>query len=144
MILLGLTGLSELTQQPDARTLATRIALAANAQLTDSRRVLHDPCEPQCGADGVQFKGIFFRDLVPLLSSAPSPVLAGLIEANADSVWTHARTAENQFSTDWAGPPVNDGTGSLISALDVLNAATTAAPGSSPQPATTAAMPSNQ
>ena len=141
VILLGLTGFSELMQQPDARALATRIALAANAQLTDSHRVLHDPCEPQCGADGVQFKGIFFRDLLPLLASAPSPVLAGLIEVNADSVWNHARTGENQFSTNWAGPPTNDGTGSLISALDVLNAAAVGASSHSPQPTTTAASP---
>ncbi len=144
VILLGLSGFSELTQQPEARALAIRIALATNAQLTDSHRVLHDPCEPQCGADGVQFKGIFFRDLVPLLASAPSPVLADLIGANADSAWDHARTAGGQFSTNWAGPPANDGTGSLISALDVLNAAAVSAPSRFSHPAMAAASPTDQ
>ncbi len=138
VLLLGLTGYSELTRQPEARTLATRVALAANAQLTDSGRVLHDPCEPHCGADGVQFKGIFFRDLMPLLASAPSSVLAGLVQANADSVWNRARTTGNQFSTNWAGPPVDDGTGSLISALDVLNAAAVVRQGRSVPPASAA------
>ncbi len=123
VILEGLAGLSELAHQPDALALANRIALAASTKLTDDQRVLHDPCEPRCGEDGVQFKGIFFRDLLALLKTSRSPQLSQLITTNADSAWNKARTAGNQFSTDWAGPPEDSGTGSLIAALDVLTAA---------------------
>jgi predicted alpha-1,6-mannanase (GH76 family) len=38
---------------------ANDIATAALKVLTDLNGILHDPCEPNCGADCPQFKGIF-------------------------------------------------------------------------------------
>lgn len=57
MILGGLTELSRATQDQSYTTKAKQIADAAIAALTDANGILHDPCEPDCGADGSQFKG---------------------------------------------------------------------------------------
>jgi len=118
VILTGLLGYNSLTHDPAALSTANRIAFAVAEHLTDHNGVLHDPCEPNCGDDGVQFKGILVRNLATLLQDVPAAKLQELIERNADSVWDHARTETNQFSMNWAGPPQNGGTGSLISALD--------------------------
>ena len=125
VILTGLLGYNKLTHDPDALAAASRIALAGAATLTDENDILHDPCEPNCGDDGVQFKGIFVRNLVTLFQAVPSTRLQQVIERNADSVWDHARTGTNQFSVNWSGPPQDSGTGSLISALDALIAPVT-------------------
>ena len=93
------------------------------AHLVDPQGVLHDPCEPNCGEDGIQFKGILVRNLVTLEHASPSPEALTLLDKNAESVWTNARTEDGHFSTDWAGPAQNSVTGSLISALDALTAA---------------------
>jgi hypothetical protein len=50
---------------------AKSIATAAIKDLSDSNGVLHDPCEPNCGADGSQFKGIFMRNLQILQAASP-------------------------------------------------------------------------
>lgn len=56
MILGGLTELSRATGDDSYITSAKEIADAAIAALTEDR-ILHDPCEPDCGGDGSQFKG---------------------------------------------------------------------------------------
>ena len=122
VLLTGLSGLSKLTHDPAALQTANKIALAASTQLTDAGGILHDPCEPRCGADGVQFKGIMMRNLAALVAASPSEKLAAMLRVNADSVWDHARTETNSFSVNWAGPPQDSGTGSMISALDALTA----------------------
>lgn len=122
VILAGLSGLGRLTRDRTALRLAGRIAHAASLQLVDTHGILHDPCEPNCGEDGVQFKGILIRNLVTLERVSPSPEISKLLEGNAASVWENARTEDGQFSVDWAGPPRDSGTGSLISALDALTA----------------------
>lgn len=128
VILEGLAGLSQLTGDQAALAQASRIAEAANEHLTDSAGVLHDPCEPNCGADGIQFKGIFVRDLVPLLKAAPSPKLQTLLDRSANSAWTQAQTPGGQFACDWAGPPQDDKSGALISVLDLFTADLTNVP----------------
>ncbi len=122
VILAGLAGLSQLTGDTTLLQQANQIAAAVKLRLTDSNGVVHDPCEPNCGPDGIQFKGILLRNLVTLEKASPSDVVSQLIQANADSVWTHARTKAGSFSVNWAGPPQDSGTGSLISALDALTA----------------------
>jgi predicted alpha-1,6-mannanase (GH76 family) len=122
VILTGLSGLSELTHNPAPLRLANRIVRAVSSQLVDSHGVLHDQCEPDCGEDGIQFKGILMRNLASVQPSPPLPEISKLIENNAASVWDNARTADGQFSVNWAGPPRDSGTGSLIAALDALTA----------------------
>ena len=120
VILTGLLGYNQLTHDPHALATANRIALSVAQHLTDANGVLHDPCEPNCGDDGVQFKGILLRNLANLVKAVPSPELTQFIDRNANSAWDRARTGTNHFSVNWAGPPQDSGTGSLISALDAL------------------------
>ena len=122
VILTGLVGFSRLTHDAGALQKANEIAIAASKDLTEKKGILHDPCEPNCGADGIQFKGIFVRNLTSLLGTSSSHEISKLIADNAHSVWKHARTKTNHFSVDWSGPPQDSGTGSLISALDALTA----------------------
>ena len=122
VILTALAGMHQLTGDEVALQTANRIAAAANTHLTDAAGVLHDSCEPKCGEDGVQFKGILVRNLVSQYKSSPSEPIRRLIETSANSVWEHARTEDDHFSVVWTGPPEDSGTGALISALDALTA----------------------
>lgn len=118
----GLVEATQITRDATALALAMKIASAADQDLTDREGVLHDPCEPKCGADGIQFKGVFARNLVSLLSREPDPKLQLLLQRSAESAWMHAQTADGHFACDWAGPPEDSGTGALISVLDLLTA----------------------
>ena len=72
VILGGLTELNRAQKLPQLLETAQTIADAAIAHLSDSNGVLHDTCEANCGADGVQFKGIFMRNLMALNLAVPS------------------------------------------------------------------------
>jgi predicted alpha-1,6-mannanase (GH76 family) len=122
VILTGLAGFYKLTGDITALQFANRIADAASQNLTDEQGIIHDPCEPTCGADGVEFKGILVRNLVTLIAASTSSTASKLIQVNAESVWTRARTESDHFSLNWSGPPQDSGTGSLISALDAITA----------------------
>jgi predicted alpha-1,6-mannanase (GH76 family) len=122
VILTGLSGLSKLSHDPSSLQLANRIAHAAQTKLVDPQGILHDPCEPKCGEDGIQFKGILVRNLATLQIASPSAENTAMLRANAASVWTNAKTEQGLFAVNWAGPPQDSGTGSLISALDALTA----------------------
>ena len=122
VLLTALAGMHTLTGDAAAVEEANKIAVAAGTHLTDTSGVLHDPCEPKCGEDRVQFKGILVRNLASLYNSAPSEPLGTQIETSANSVWQHARTEDNHFSVVWAGSPKDSGTGALISASDALTA----------------------
>jgi predicted alpha-1,6-mannanase (GH76 family) len=123
-VLLG--GLCSLAQQTgDTKLLDTArsIALAAMARLTDLDGVLHDSCEPgRCGNDGVQFKGIFVRNLAILNAAAPLPGYRTFLRRNAESVWKN-RDAETRFGLVWSGPSDVKNAATQISALDALVAA---------------------
>lgn len=119
----GLATLGQLTQIQSYRDIAGEVAHAAATRLVDAQGVVHDPCEPNCGADGVQFKGVLMRNLPALLRVSPTPELDKFVQTNADSIWKHARTPEGYISVNWSGPAVNGGTGALISGLDTLTAA---------------------
>ncbi|HEY9126862.1 MAG TPA: glycoside hydrolase family 76 protein [Acidobacteriaceae bacterium] len=122
VILPALAGMAKQGHETDSLRLANRIAEAVSHHLVDGNGILHDPCEPQCGADGVQFKGILVRNLAALQGDSPSPRIASLLHANAESVWAKARSEDGRFSVDWSGPAQDSGTGGLISALDALTA----------------------
>jgi len=120
VILTGLAGVARLNGDRAARVLGERIAHAVALHLVDADGILHDPCEPNCGEDGGQFKGILVRNLVTIERASRSADIGLLLKRNAESVWTKAKTDDGWFAVNWAGPPGDGGTGSLISALDAL------------------------
>ncbi|TAQ84333.1 hypothetical protein B7494_g7344 [Chlorociboria aeruginascens] len=124
VILGALVELNKASPNQDYIIIAKLIANAAISTLGDSNGVLHDPCEPNCGADGTQFKGIFMRNLQLLQAVAPDDGFLNFIAANAGSIWINDRDADNRFGVVWSGPfvgPANASTQS--SALDALVAA---------------------
>ncbi|TLD04601.1 hypothetical protein E2P81_ATG10414 [Venturia nashicola] len=124
VILGALTELSEATGDIGYITTAKRIADAGIANLTNSNGILHEPCEPDCGGDGSQFKGIFTRNLRILQQESPEERYADFLDRNADSVWQKDRNDGNEFGLVWDGPfvgPANASTQS--SGLDVIVAA---------------------
>lgn len=89
-------------------------ALSVNGTLTES-------CEPNCGADGSQFKGVLMRNLAKMQSVWPSDKIQTYIQNNADSVWTEARNASGVLGLQWAGPAGKTGDASThSSAMDAL------------------------
>jgi predicted alpha-1,6-mannanase (GH76 family) len=107
----------------DVLTNARQIADAAVTHFSDKAGIIHEPCEPNCGADGIQFKGIFLRNLRDLNAIAPEPVYGRAFAINADSIWAKDRTPQNTFGTVWSGPPGELNAGTQSSALDALVAA---------------------
>lgn len=122
-----LGGLAELHRAvPDRRLLgeARMIADAAMEALSDSHGVLHEPtCEPGCGADGVQFKGIFVRNLAALHAVVPEARYATFARVNAASIWSASRGPRDRFGEVWTGPYGDAGAGAQSSALDAFVAA---------------------
>jgi hypothetical protein len=98
--------------------------MAAITQLVDDNGVLHDPCEPKCGADGVQFKGIFVRNLVLLSQLQPQTEYSSFIDKNADALWKDARGPNFQLGERWSGPFDSANAASQASALDAIVGAT--------------------
>lgn len=101
-------------------TTAQTIADAAIAALAPNG-VLADPCEPDCGGDGSQFKGVFMRNLQVLYEADPQQRYASFFDVNANSIWANDRNSANELSVVWAGPfviPANASTQS--SAMDAL------------------------
>ena len=120
VVLGGLTELAAVDHDPSLRATAQKIALAATTQLTDADGILHDPCEPKCGADGVQFKGIFVRNLVSLDKAEPQGAYESFIDKNASTLWKDAQGRNFQLAERWTGPFDTANAASETSALDAL------------------------
>lgn len=124
-VILG--GLVELHRaQPDPIYLGTAqmIATAAIGRLGHLDGILHEPCEPQCGADGPQFKGIFMRNLQKLHIAIPQRHFKDFINRNAASIWGNDRDqTNNQLGIIWSGPFVKGSASEHSSACDALIAA---------------------
>ncbi len=104
VVLGGLTELSRATGDDSYVVKGKLIADAAIQNLTDSNGILHDPCEPDCGADGSQFKGVFARNLQILQQYSPEPRYATFLEKNANSIWKYDRSRRgNKLSLIWSG-----------------------------------------
>ncbi len=101
-------------------TTANTIAQSAITHLGDGNGVLHDTCEANCGADGVQFKGVFMRNLMALNQASPDPRYATFAVTNAESIWNTSRDASNAFGQVWSGPFDAENAGSQSSALDAF------------------------
>lgn len=94
VILSGLVELYRATNVFAYLCLAEVIASAAIRHLTDKEGTLYKPCEPSCGADGPQFKGIFMRGLGKLLGimrSNGSVEFEEFVRRNAESIWEKGR-----------------------------------------------------
>ncbi|KAK4466875.1 hypothetical protein QBC42DRAFT_41966 [Cladorrhinum samala] len=107
---------------------ALKIAEAAIKKLQDEDGIIRevDRCEPDCGKDGPQFKGIFVRNLKYLYAWVERDVLKEAVRKNADSIWSKNRNDQNQLGISWGGPP-EAGEGPTAAthsgAMDVLVAA---------------------
>jgi predicted alpha-1,6-mannanase (GH76 family) len=123
VILGGLVELNRAQKSPQLLDTAQAIANAAITHLSDNNGVLHDTCEANCGADGVQFKGIFMRNLMALNSAVSNPRYGTYAITNAESIWNHSRDASNAFGQVWSGPFDAKNAGSQSSALDAFVAA---------------------
>ena len=134
VILGGLSELSRATNDPSYIQQAQTIADAAIANLS-TNGILHDVCEPNCGADGSQFKGVFTRNLQILQKASPQTRYANFLQDNANSIWSKDRNPQNELSVVWSGPfvtPANASTQS--SAMDTLVAALAGDYGNVPYP----------
>src|ERR1017187_2612672 len=122
VVLGGLSALGKETGDAKLMERAKSIAMAAISRLTDQDGILHDSCEPKCGADGVQFKGIFARNLAVLNSAAPELRFRVFLKTNAESIWRN-QDANHQFGVLWSGPSDPKNAATQVSALDALLAA---------------------
>lgn len=123
VILGGLTELNKVAPNATLPAAAQSIAAAALTYLTDANGVLHDTCEPNCGGDGVQFKGIFVRNLMALNDAFPDPRYKKFVDVNAESIWNNSQGSNYQFGQVWSGPFDAGNAGSQSSALDAFVAA---------------------
>ena len=123
VVLGGLVELNRVQADGRLRKTANAIAQAALAHLTDAGGVMHDICEPKCSEDGVQFKGIFVRNLMLLEDTSPNRRYRKFIEANAKSLLDTSQGASHQFGQVWSGPFDGSNAGIQSSALDLLVAA---------------------
>jgi predicted alpha-1,6-mannanase (GH76 family) len=118
----ALSELSHSDHDPALLVAAKSIAEAALSApaLIDAKGILHEPCEPNCGGDGSQFKGIFARNLRALEAVAPIPRYKQFVAANADSIWSGAHPPDYHLGLIWTAPfgPADASTQS--SALDIL------------------------
>jgi predicted alpha-1,6-mannanase (GH76 family) len=122
-VILG--GLSEFYKQTHDRSLlleANAIAAAtlSSSTLTDAQGILHDPCEPDCGGDGTQFKGIFARNLALLYNVSPSQRYEAFAEVNADSIWQGMQASDYGIGTKWDAPYGTINASTQSSGVDVL------------------------
>ncbi len=123
VILGGLVDLYKSTNDSSLLTQAELIADAAIKTLAP-KGILREPCEPSnCGADGIQFKGVFMRNLYYLYQTTNKQAYKDFIIQNANSIWSHSRNSANQFGLDWAGPLDRADAARQSSAMDAINAA---------------------
>ena len=125
---LVLGGLAELyVQTHDEKMLDEANAIAAatltSPALIDKQGVLHEPCEPDCGADGTQFKGIFMRNLAALYRIAPSASYKDFLVKNADAVWKQMQAPKYEIGRSWSSPYGEANASTQSSGLDALVAA---------------------
>jgi len=119
----GLVALHLTTGDAGLLSEAQQIGEAAVTGLTDANGILHDACEPRCGADGTQFKGILVRNLRLLDAVKRTPAFDKFMLTNAESVWTQVRPADYRLGPIWTAPFGSADASSESSALDLLVAA---------------------
>lgn len=123
VVLGGLVELAEATEDPSYLQEAHKIAVSAMKVLGSTGILREESCEPECGGDGSQFKGIFMRNLRYLHEKSPMNIYRDFIFTNADSIWNSSRDSNNRFGLLWAGPPERVNASTHSSALDAIVAA---------------------
>ena len=72
--------------------------------MTTPQGILKEKSEPNMGADGSQFKGIFIRHLATLYQITKKEEYKDFILKNAESIWTQGREPNSSlFGGIWAG-----------------------------------------
>jgi predicted alpha-1,6-mannanase (GH76 family) len=121
VVLGGLIDLYKSTNDEKVLTQAQAIADATIATLPPDG-VLRELCEPDCGKDGPQFKGIFIRNLGYLYRTVNKPTYKAFILKNVDSMWAQNRNSANQFGLCWNGSFDSADAARQSAAMDALNA----------------------
>lgn len=121
VILGGLVDLYKSTNDAALLKRGEAIADAAIRTLAPNG-ILQEACEPDCGADGPQFKGIFIRNLASLYQVTDRQDYKAFIIKNADSLWSH-RNHANQLGLSWSGPFDSADAARQSAAMDAINAA---------------------
>jgi predicted alpha-1,6-mannanase (GH76 family) len=119
----GLVDLYKSTNDPKYLEEANKIAKAAIRKLAP-KGLLREACEPHCGGDGSQFKGIFVRNLSYLYQTTRDSQYKRFILRNADAVWWQSRNQANQVGLSWGNKFDKADASRQSAAIDVLNAAT--------------------
>jgi predicted alpha-1,6-mannanase (GH76 family) len=122
VILGALVELSKASGDTSLLAEASTIATAAINNLSQNG-ILYEGCEPDCGADGVQFKGIYMRNLRELQLAAPQDAFKSFLLKNADAIWAKDRDSSNKLGPTWNGPFATADAGTQSSATDALVAA---------------------
>lgn len=116
----GLVEMSEASWDPDFLFKASKFANSFLEPLSDRKEILHEICEPDCGRDGPQFKGIFMRNLLSVFKCTKDTRIGRFLEANADSIWKNDRSSEDYLGLLWSGPYLGATASTQSSALDAL------------------------
>jgi len=122
VVLGGLAELYRLTHDEKLLDEANAIAAATlkSPALIEKHGVLHESCEPDCGADGTQFKGIFMRNLAALYRIAPSASTRDFVMKNADAVWNGMQPPKYEIGTSWSEPHRAANASTQSSGVDAL------------------------
>ena len=131
VVLGGLVALSEARGEvaADSALVAQAEAIADAALAADflvgADGVLVEPCEPDCGGDGPQFKGIFMRNLSALRVALGTrgEKYEGFIEAQATSIRENATSEFDEIGLIWAGPFDEPEVARQGAGMDAINAA---------------------
>ncbi|WP_078864009.1 glycoside hydrolase family 76 protein [Streptomyces sp. AcH 505] len=133
VILSGLAELYKATGNSGLLATGTSIADAATSRLSKNG-ILTEPCEPNCGADGPAFKGIFIRDLRAFATAARSTAYDGFLTAQANSIIAHDTDGSGQFGLVWAGPVQSVSYSTTAAGEDALVAALPGSGSGTPTP----------
>ena len=123
VIIGGLLELYQANANDTYITIAENIATAAINALSDVNGILREKCEPNCGNDAPQYKGVFMRNLRYLERARPNEAVKTFIQHNANTLWTRAQDSSQKFGLVWSGPPGGSSVATQSSALDAIVAA---------------------
>lgn len=82
--------------------------------------ILRERNEPNCGADGEQFKGVFMRHVFSLYEATKEEKYRDFIVNNAESVWKNRNPETQAFGVSWSVDNTKISTATHSSALEAL------------------------